>query len=83
VGGQDNQPDTVRLLKVNEEIKRCNTMDDTEWTFYLVYRSKYNRESIDTLKYGMTFQEFVVHSDFIYIHEDLEEASTPDPPKGR
>lgn len=82
MGGQNSQPDTVRLFKVNKAIESCNTLDDVEWNFYLVYRSKYNKETIDTLKYGMTFEEFVVHSDFIYIHEDLEEASTPDPPKG-
>ena len=79
MGGQASQPNAVGLLKVNKAIDECNTIDETEWNFYLVYRSKYNKESIDTLKYGMTFQEFVVHSDFIYIHEDLEEASTPEP----
>ena len=39
---------------------------------YPVYSSKYNKETIITLKEVFTLDEFMAHKEFITISEDLE-----------
>lgn len=43
--------------------------------FYMVYGSKYNKETLGTLKDVFTFQEFNYHREYILIQEDLEAES--------
>jgi hypothetical protein len=46
-----------------------------------VYQSKYNKELLDTLVYGMTLDEFMKHRDYVSQKEDLEYASYKDESK--
>lgn len=55
-----------------------NILDDTDKLIYSVYRSKYNRECINTLKYDMTLNEFLKHREFTVQQDDLELASHKD-----
>lgn len=41
---------------------------------YGVYQSKYNKESLDTLKYGFTLSEFLVHRDYVTELDEYEYA---------
>ena len=40
--------------------------------FYSVYVSKFNKESLLTLKYDFTFLEMNIHKQFVESQEDLE-----------
>tara|TARA_R110002126_G_scaffold34517_7_gene106824 strand:+ start:983 stop:1156 length:174 start_codon:yes stop_codon:yes gene_type:complete len=56
-------------------------LTDTDNLLYYVYQSKYNREVLDTLAYGMTLEEFLKHRDYVSQKEDLEYASYKDESK--
>ncbi len=45
---------------------------------YAVYRSKYNKESIDFLKYEMSLNDFLEYKEYIDVHEDMENAAHKD-----
>lgn len=45
---------------------------------YAVYRSKYNKESLHSLKHEMTLEEFLEYREYITIHEDMEYAANKD-----
>lgn len=47
-------------------------LNDEDLHVYSLYRSKHNKESLDTLRYGMTLDEFLIHRDYILQTEDLE-----------
>ena len=40
--------------------------------FYSVYGSTFNKESIDTLRYSFSLDEFLRHQEFISFKEDLD-----------
>jgi hypothetical protein len=45
---------------------------------YSVYRSKYNKETLDSLRYSMTLEDFFDYKEYIDVHEDTEYASHKD-----
>lgn len=51
-------------------------MDDSDFVFYSIYASKYNRETLQTLKYEFTYLELRTHKEFIEAQEDLEAEAT-------
>ncbi|QDP59455.1 MAG: hypothetical protein GOVbin4162_29 [Prokaryotic dsDNA virus sp.] len=46
--------------------------------FYYVYGSDHNKESLDTLMYGMTLSDFFTHRTYIEIQHELERAMEKD-----
>lgn len=41
---------------------------------YAIYSSKWNKESIDHIKYGMTFEEFFKHQTYVLQYTDMDYA---------
>jgi len=53
-------------------------MGDYELFVYPVYRSKYNKESLEYLENGMTLEKFLIHRDFVMQQDDMEYARYKD-----
>lgn len=53
-------------------------LDESDKLIYSTYRSKYNKESLDTLRYGMNLVEFIKHREYVTQQDALEEAAHKD-----
>ena len=70
-----NQGHSGRWLnKVIKEVEKQNVLDENIQVFYTVYASKFNKETLDYLMYGMTLSEFFDHKNFIDIQNSFEQA---------
>lgn len=79
--GESTQPNSNRARRTTTRIEKECSISEDKWVFYSVYSSKFNKETIRTLMYEMTLDEFLEHREYVNVmfqqeydqHEDMEQ----------
>ena len=79
--GQNEGSHGYNLRRVIRAVGKQDVVPHELQVFYTTYSSKFNKESLDSLMYGMTLEEFLDYKNYIDIQNAFEEAMHKDQEK--